>query len=347
MKKINLVIAMMVMIGNNSFCTKPEIKQNTPLTPLNPHAENNSLVINPATLNMLSPGLNILIGALTSLAEKPLYPLGFMQNKIMQDKPIFKPTDKFGNKIPILKQIARFYRGLPASMFTYCPSTGIEIAINAAITNQFSANGKLSTEQKLGAGAMAGVFSAFIDTPVETVVLRQQGTGKSLAKTLPEIYTIQPQESQKKFQGIRNFYRGLIPNIGRNALGACGYLAFFEACKDYFKEFTSNENFQSTLAAIVTGFSTATLSHPLTFIKTRLQSDVERTKYSCAWDATDKIFKKEGERAFFKGYWPRTIRYCLGAWIMNTTQNKLKLLLQENKKSNAPLQNYPPHIKPD
>lgn len=295
--------------------------------------------VEPVAYQPLPTPYNVAIGVFTSFAEKPVgQPLGFIQNRIIQGKAIHKSFDKNGNRIPLLFQFARYYRGLPTSLVCGGISTGIELAAKEKICSQFNPNGtQLTTYQRLFAGGAAGAISSVVDAGIETINLRQQNKDKNLVHTLQDIWQTKPVNAQQTpnskqsiVQGVRNFYRGYGAILSRNVISACGNWAAFEEIRKWLSNYISDGKINTVAAAGLTGLGTATITHPLTFAKTRLQGDLERAKYKNSFEVWKKAITTEGVFSIFKGYAPRVLRAIAASAVMFNTQDWLKTNVQQS-----------------
>jgi hypothetical protein len=270
------------------------------------------------------------IGFTANILEKPLgHPLGFMTNRLMQDKPVFKEGLTDG------QNIRRLYRGLPLSLGTSAPTTALEFSVNAFMKKNLAKDRPLTKTEQLCAGATAGIASAFIDTPVDCMIIAQQNTDQSLTKTIKSISTEKTPNAIKPFHMMNTLYRGIFPTILRNGLATGGNLGFMPLCYEACSKHIPDSTACTTASAIGTGILTATATHPFTFIKTKLQGDLERKKYKNSFDVIQKEYSKKGPKAFFKGYWPRTARYCLGAALYKKTYDACDSILNEKHPSQS------------
>ena len=82
-------------------------------------------------------------------------------------------------------------------------------------------------------------------------------------------------------RGVLDLWRGLITSCGREGIFTAGYLGMGPAFSQTLKESYGMDNKTGNFfGAIGAGIISAAVSHPLDTIKTCLQGDLERAKYT-------------------------------------------------------------------
>lgn len=103
-----------------------------------------------------------------------------------------------------------------------------------------------------------------------------------------------------KYNGIKSFYKGLLPNLGTYPV----FWSVYFQTNSYNFEPTSYKYFNIFLKAQGAAGIASTLSNPLYLFKTRAQTNNNNISYR---ELIKKIFKKEGILGFYKGLLPTFI----------------------------------------
>jgi solute carrier family 25 folate transporter 32 len=144
-------------------------------------------------------------------------------------------------------------------------------------------------------------------------------------------------------EGIRGFYRGLLPALFGVSHGAFQFMAY-EKLKAYRSrrkatsqspsasesastptQALSNSDLLviSTLSKIFAGG----ITYPYQVLRTRLQAYDAAQAYRSIGDAISQIFKQEGLRGFYKGIVPNIARVLPSTWITFLVYENTKIFL--------------------
>lgn len=80
--------------------------------------------------------------------------------------------------------------------------------------------------------------------------------------------------------------------------------------------------------SMLSSFSVRACFYPLTLIKTQLQVQFKNDVYSGMLDAGYKIYKSEGVRGLYKGFWISSFQICSGVFYISTYEGVRHLLTQ-------------------
>lgn len=80
--------------------------------------------------------------------------------------------------------------------------------------------------------------------------------------------------------------------------------------------------------SMLSSFSVRCCFYPLTLIKTQLQVQFRNDIYSGMFDAAYKIYKSEGARGLYKGFWISSIQIFSGVFYISTYEGVRHLLTQ-------------------
>lgn len=80
--------------------------------------------------------------------------------------------------------------------------------------------------------------------------------------------------------------------------------------------------------SMLSSFSVRCCFYPLTLIKTQLQVQFKNDVYSGMFDAAYKIYKSEGPRGLYKGFWISSVQIFSGVFYISTYEGVRHLLTQ-------------------
>lgn len=184
-------------------------------------------------------------------------------------------------------------------------STVLDIGDSLTIPDEFTKKEKMSGQwwKQLVAGAAAGAVSRTGTAPLDRMkVFMQVHASKS-----NNISMVSGFKQMVKEGGLTSLWRG----NGVNVLKIAPETAIkFMAYEQYKKLLTSEggkiQMHERFLAGSLAGASAQTAIYPMEVMKTRLT--LRKTgQYSGMFDCAKKILKKEGVRAFYKGYVPNIL----------------------------------------
>jgi len=136
-----------------------------------------------------------------------------------------------------------------------------------------------------------------------------------------------------KTEGIKGFFKGLIPTLVRDVpYSAMGYGLYEEYIK-LWKALTGLERDNKVvtiLAGACAGTSATVITHPCDILKTRFQfaqvSTIKQNQYTGMFQAFKSIYLEEGVLGFFRGMGPRLSKRVLSFPLAWTIYEQLKLI---------------------
>ncbi len=159
----------------------------------------------------------------------------------------------------------------------------------------------ITPPQRMAAGALAGATSQVIIYPLELVKTRlavcPTGTYKGIIDCARKVL---------KYEGMRSFYRGLLPSM----MGILPYagvdITVFEMLKErLLDDYDGMPPPHSILGAGMLSSSIAQFSaYPLALVRTRMQAQGiggQKLKYNGMLDVLRKTYGREGWRGLYKG----------------------------------------------
>ncbi len=224
------------------------------------------------------------------------------------------PTNK--NTLSVVRA---FYRGLMPNMVGNSISWALYFMwysnmkdLIRATRPQLNTTGQrdLSSFDYFLASGIAGVITAVLTNPIWVIKTRMLSTArntpgayKSITHGTFELY---------RAEGLRGFYRGLIPSLFGVSHGAIQFMAY-EQLKNHWgqsrqggKSGLTNLDYLylSALSKIFAG----SITYPYQVVRARLQTYDAQAKYNGTLDVVRQIFRREGIQGFYKGLGPNIVR---------------------------------------
>jgi len=156
-------------------------------------------------------------------------------------------------------------------------------------------------------GGLSASLTAFVTQPLQVIrtsmiVIYKEGKVSRMRDIYSKIL---------KDEGMKGFYRGLVPSLLKTTIGSAIYFACLERCKDFFhnkhiedklknrnKRF--KQNFVNFTSAAIARIVQTILINPIYVVKTRYEV-VGFKSYNSIIDAFIKIKRDEGYGAYFHG----------------------------------------------
>jgi len=179
---------------------------------------------------------------------------------------------------------------------------------------------------KIAAGLATGALAITVASPTDLVKVRMQSEGK-LAPGVPKKYTsaVGAYGVIVREEGMAGLWKGLGPNIARNAIINAAELASYDQIK---QSLLASGLFQDNIvthiaAGLGAGFFAVCVGSPVDVVKSRIMGD-RQGRFNGVLDCFVKTAKEEGPAAFYKGFLPNFAR--LGTWnvIMFLTLEQMK-----------------------
>lgn len=182
------------------------------------------------------------------------------------------------------------------------------------------------------AGITTGGLAVACAQPTDVVKVRMQaqsGAGpKKYTSCIGAFRTIAKEE------GVRGLWKGVSPNIARNAIVNASELVSYDLIKEFIirRKILSDSVPCHFLSAFGAGFFTTLIASPVDVVKTRFMI-ADTGTYSGVMDCAARMYKKEGYKAFYKGFFPSFVRIASWNVLMFITYEQLKkTVVQFNQK---------------
>ena len=128
-------------------------------------------------------------------------------------------------------------------------------------------------------------------------------------------------------EGIKGFYRGLVPSLLGVSHGALQFMAYEQLKKHRVQQHPLNAVDYLLLSGLAKIFA-GSITYPYQVVRSRLQMYNAEAVYNGAQDATVQIWKQEGLRGFYKGLGPNLVRVMPSTWVTFVVFEKTRSYLQ-------------------
>lgn len=201
-------------------------------------------------------------------------------------------------------------------------------------TGRQQQQGHLITNQ-----VILGVFTSILTNPIWVIKTRMLASGAQSPGAYPSFMSGVRQIYQT--EGMRGFYRGLVPSLFGVSHGAFQFMAY-----ERLKIFRSRErrdessigNSDATVTKklgnldflVISGLSkvfAGCVTYPYQVIRSRLQTYEAHIVYRGAMDAISQIWAQEGIAGFYKGLGPNLLRVLPSTWVTFLVYENTKLFM--------------------
>jgi len=245
-------------------------------------------------------------------------------------------SQKFSGIIQSLQKITMeegsrgLWRGNFANVIKIIPESGIRFLCYENYKKALVGDAEEVTPvEKFIAGGMAGITTQACIYPLELVRSR-------LAVSRPDTYKGMKEVIEKTYQsnGIRGFYRGLVPSL----IGIMPYAAVDLAVYDVLKTLYASrmQHDPGVLTLLCCGAISSTsgqlVSYPLDLVRRRLQVQGiagygRLEEYSGGMDVLRKVYTKEGFFGLYKGMTPNMCKVVPAVSISYVVYEQMKKVM--------------------
>lgn len=203
--------------------------------------------------------------------------------------------------------VLALYKGLSASLMREATYSTIRLGFYEPFKELLGAKDRKTTPlwKKFAAGLLSGSSGAIVANPYDLLKVRMQSKeGKGKLGFVSEAMRI------IKTEGIMGLYKGTLPNVTRGAILTATKMATYDHTKHLILNsgLMQDDIYCFFVCSVVTGIVLTITTAPIDLIKTRIMSQNEKI-YNGMIDCARKTIKKEGLRAFYKGFWPQWMRF--------------------------------------
>ncbi|XP_038617817.1 mitochondrial uncoupling protein 3-like [Tachyglossus aculeatus] len=221
------------------------------------------------------------------------------------------------------------YSGLVAGLQRQMSFASIRIGLYDSVKQFYMPAGseQSSIAVRLLAGCTTGAMAVTCAQPTDVVKVRFQACLQLEPGSRKYSGTMDAYRTIAKEEGVRGLWKGIMPNITRNAIVNCAEMVTYDLIKEsLIDHHLMTDNFPCHFAsAFSAGFCATVVASPVDVVKTRYMNSAPGQYpgvFSCM-----KVVAMEGPTAFYKGFTPSFLR--LGSWnvVMFVTYEQLKRAL--------------------
>lgn len=259
---------------------------------------------------------------------------GVVEVSIQQPTVTIKNALQEGRPIP-WTSLRSMYRGWSIGAASMTPVNAVQFGSYKLIENFILGGGapapsaaadaepELTGHTRLLASTAAGMLSAFVSTPAETIVVQQQRNGSSLFGEINRMVTT---------MSPLNMYRGLTAVMIRDGAFCLGFLGLTPTLEREILAMSDGAAgprilpYQATvLAGLCSGFVAGSSTHMFDTVKTRMQANVgpDARAYPDLLTTFRKVYAEGGLALLMRGWVPRTARAMGAVVILSMTRNTM------------------------
>lgn len=230
-----------------------------------------------------------------------------------------------------------FYRGLMPNMIGNSVSWAlyfmwygnIKDLIRAARENEnipLEQRGLRSSDYFLASGT-SGILTAVLTNPIWVIKTRMLSTArntpgayKSISHGTADLY---------RTEGLRGFYRGLLPSLFGVSHGAIQFMAY-EQLKNHFSHSRPGNqlsNLDFLYLSATSKIFAGSITYPYQVVRARLQTYDAQLRYKGAWDVVRKVVRQEGVGGLYKGLGPNIVRVLPSTCVTFLVYENVKFFL--------------------
>lgn len=198
-----------------------------------------------------------------------------------------------------------FYRGLMPNMVGNSVSWGVYFLwyANCKELLRNTHGGDLRSSDYFLASGISGILTSIITNPIWVIKTRMLSTSRDA----PGAYRTTWQGASEIFrhEGIRGFYRGLVPSLLGVSHGAIQFMIYeklkVQRSKNRSGGIDSLTNIEYLWLSAVSKMFAGSVTYPYQVIRARLQTYDAKDRYKGALDVINQVWKSEGAVGFFRG----------------------------------------------
>nr|POE76159.1 mitochondrial fad carrier protein flx1 [Quercus suber] len=225
-------------------------------------------------------------------------------------KQIAQESAKDGRSVGTSGMVNSFYRGLMPNMIGNSVSWAIYFMCYGNIKDMVRAaratgsHSRLNSSDYFIASGLAGVLTAVLTNPIWVIKTRMLST----ARDSPGAYRSISHGTKEilRTEGIKGFYRGLLPSLFGVSHGAIQFMAYEQLKNRWAQERVGGKvgltNMDYLLLSAVSKMFAGSITYPYQVVRSRLQTYDAPLKYKGAMDVMTQVYKREGIVGFYKGW---------------------------------------------
>lgn len=255
-----------------------------------------------------------------------------------QTDKIFKYQGMFGTIATMARQegARSLYNGLvPGLQRQMCFASiriglydSVKLTYQKLVIKEGSPNLLQNFTIRLMAGVTTGCVAVLIAQPTDVVKVRLQAQSIGGSRRYVGCWDAYRKISTQ--EGIKGLWKGLYPNMARNAIVNVSEIVCYDIIKDVILAYRlMNDNVPCHfVSAVAAGFCTTVIASPVDVIKTRVMNSRDG-QYKGAIDCAVRMFREGGMKAFYKGFTPNFYRFVSWNICMWISYEQIKRLMTE------------------
>jgi len=269
-------------------------------------------------------------GAIAGVTECVItYPLDIAKTRLQLQ--VAGVGDQYKGTIDVITKIVRteglirLYRGIQLPILIEAPKRATKFAANeqwGTFYRKLFDQPKMTQSLSILTGATAGATESFVVTTGELLKIRLQSKAYANKYKGPIDLIVK----MVREEGAMSLMGGLEATMWRHIFWNAGYFGCIFQLRDLASKWAPPKPgekpgmFISFLVGTVAGSVGTVLNIPFDVVKSRIQETVKvrgvQPKYNWAWPAVYTIFREEGAKALFKGFWPKVARLGPGGGVL-------------------------------
>lgn len=197
-----------------------------------------------------------------------------------------KKSEKMSKLSKYSRGVAAFYKGVSMPFLSHTSKRPIQYTLGEYLKRTTSLS-------NYWIGMMVGPIGSLIGTPLQVVKIRAQTQNSKSHQQISKIW---------RSVGPTGFYRGLVPNMFKDALFGMSYIGHYYTMRDKFGNKTALQNCINGITANCLTWATFI---PFDYVKTNIQ---KQTKQQPVFDLILTHYRRYGWRVFWRGLKPAFLR---------------------------------------
>ncbi|KAI7285192.1 hypothetical protein KC345_g1823 [Hortaea werneckii] len=229
--------------------------------------------------------------------------------------------------------IRSFYRGLMPNMIGNSVSWALYFMwygnIKDLVRSARGSGTQLNSSDYFLASGMSGILTAVFTNPIWVIKTRMLST----ARNAPGAYRSIAHGSYELYrtEGVRGFYRGLLPSLFGVSHGAIQFMAYEQLKNKWALKRKGGQagltNFDFLYLSAASKMFAGSITYPYQVVRARLQLYDARERYKGAMDVVRQVFQREGVTGFYKGLGPNIIRVLPSTCVTFLVYENMKFYL--------------------
>ncbi|RMZ33946.1 hypothetical protein D0859_01937, partial [Hortaea werneckii] len=229
--------------------------------------------------------------------------------------------------------IRSFYRGLMPNMIGNSVSWALYFMwygnIKDLVRSAQGSGTQLNSSDYFLASGMSGILTAVFTNPIWVIKTRMLST----ARNAPGAYRSIAHGSYELYrtEGVRGFYRGLLPSLFGVSHGAIQFMAYEQLKNKWALKRKGGQagltNFDFLYLSAASKMFAGSITYPYQVVRARLQLYDARERYKGAMDVVRQVFQREGVTGFYKGLGPNIIRVLPSTCVTFLVYENMKFYL--------------------